>query len=105
MPSIQKMVESAKKSQTERENNMRRVLLIIRSGDVSRQFLQSLVDLVSHKKKYILKIHTSNNGDIHVETLKSMCYDDIDMVISVQPYVGFSVESIQALVSDFESKD
>lgn len=97
MPSVQRMVEAAKK------NKKFSVVMVIKHGYISKEFLTSLCDVLQSAKKYRLKTYmcSSDTDDYFDDSTKAFCEENsADAIIFVQPTVGFCVEAINALVSD-----
>ena len=97
MPSIQKMVEAANK------NKKFSVVMVIKHGYISKEFLTSLCALLQSAKQYTLRTYmcSGDTSDYFDESTRAFCEENsADAIIFVQPMVGFCVEAINALVAD-----
>lgn len=94
MPSIQKIIEAGNKSKKIC------VVVVIKVGYISREFLVSLCDVLQSAKQYTLRTYMCDT-DYFADGLRAFCEEHgADAVIFVQTMVGFSVDAINALVAD-----
>ena len=95
MPSIQRIAEAVSRKK-------KSVVLVIKSGYISTEFLMSLCDLLLSSRQYDLATYVCETDYFDNET-RAFCQEKkADALIFLQPTIGFSTEAIGALVSDLD---
>lgn len=95
MPSIQKIIEAG--NSQKRKN----VVLVIKKGEISKEFVTSLSDVLLCAKRYTIRTYMCDS-DYFDKGTKEFCEkNEADMLVFVQPTVGFCTQAIDALVADY----
>lgn len=97
MPSLQRIIDAGNNVRREKKKS---VIMMIKNGEISREFVTSLSDLLLCHKNYNINTYMSDS-DYYDDASRAFCEKNgADMLIFVQPMVGFCTEAINALVSD-----
>lgn len=97
MPNITKMVEAMSAASVEQKKS---VVLVIKDGIFNNEFVTSLAELLQASKRYTLRTYICNSDYYDSDTRRFCEENGANVLICVQPCVGFSVQAIDALVSD-----
>lgn len=81
------------------------VLIIVKNGLISREFVASLSDVLLCAKDYNVQTYMSG-ADYFDSDMRKFCEQNgTDLLVFVQPTVGFGTDAIAALVADCSELD
>lgn len=91
---MQRIIDAGNK---EKKKN---VVLVIKSGEICKEFVTSLSDVLLSAKRYAIRTYMSEADHFDEGTREFCDKNETDLLIFVQPAVGFCPQAIAALVED-----
>lgn len=94
---MQKMVDAMNTAKMEKKKS---VVLVIKNGELSQEFVASLAEVLQAAKTYTLRTYMSDSDHYDSDVRRFCETNGAEILVFVQPMVGFSAQAINALVSD-----